>query len=646
MLFICSSTLAQQQEIALTQLDLKLLHQAWGTPKIDQSVLGNPLSIGGERFERGLGSHAGSRLYVEVMGAKRFVAKVGVDDEAKPNGSVIFRVYGDGKKLFDSGLIKRGDKAKLIDLNLDAIDQLILITNGGPDGLDNDHADWCDAKFFYLAHAPRAKPAPTEKAEILTPKAGPAPKINGAKVFGVRPGSPVLYRVAATGDRPMEFSADGLPDGVTIDATNGQLSGSVSKAGEYRINLVATNARGRAESELRLVAGDKLALTPPMGWNSWNCFAEAVDEAKVKSAAEAMVKTGLINHGWNYINIDDCWAIKPESSDPKIGGPVRHDNGRIRTNQKFPDMKALVDYIHSMGLKAGIYSSPGRLTCAKYEASLDHEVDDANQWAEWGFDYLKYDWCSYGEVHRKRLADGEEKRESFIHPYRIMQKALESQKRDIVYSLCQYGMNNVWEWGAEVNGNCWRTTGDITDTWESVESIGFSQAGHEKFADPGRWNDPDMLVVGKVGWGPRLHPTRLTPNEQYTHISLWCLLASPLLIGCDMSDMDEFTSSLLTNDEVIAINQDPLGTQAVRVWKDEEIEIWSKPLSDGSKAVGIFNRGEIGASVSASWERIGVTGPQLVRDVWRQSDTGKFAEQFQADVPRHGVVLIKLTSAN
>lgn len=644
MLF-ASSVLAQEQQIELTRLDLRLLNQAWGKPKVNASVNGNPLSIGGEKFERGLGSHAGSRLYVDVMGAKRFVAKVGVDDEAKPNGSVVFRVYGDGRRLYDSGLVRRGEKVREIDLPLDGIDTLILTTSGGEDGIDNDHANWCDATFFYIAHAPRAIAPPVEKAVILTPKAGPEPKINGARVFGVRPCSPILFRVPATGDRPMKFTAEGLPEGASIDSDSGQISGSVTKAGEYPIKLRATNDKGSVKGDFKLVVGDKLALTPPMGWNSWNCFAEAVDEQKVKAAADAMVKTGLINHGWSYVNIDDCWSIKPGSDDPRINGPTRHKNNRIRTNTKFPDMKGLVDYIHAQGFKAGIYSSPGRLTCARYEASLDYEMADATQYAEWGFDYLKYDWCSYGEVHRKKLAEGQDRRESFIAPYRVMQKALEAQNRDIVYSLCQYGMNKVWEWGEEVNGQCWRTTGDITDTWESVENIGFAQAGLEKHAKPGRWNDPDMLVVGKVGWGPRLHPTRLTPNEQYAHISLWSLLASPLLIGCDMSDMDEFTLSLLTNDEVIAVNQDPLGRQASRAWKEEDLEIWVKELEDGSKAVGLFNRGEIEAPIKATWDKIGVNGSQVVRDLWRQKDVGEFADAYEASVSRHGVVLIKVSAA-
>ena len=218
------------------------------------------------------------------------------------------------------------------------------------------------------------------------------------------------------------------------------------------------------------------------------------------------------------------------------------------------------------------------------------------------------------------------------------------QPRDILYSLCQYGAGNVWEWGPEVGGNSWRTTGDINDSWGSMANIGFNQAGHEKYAGPGHFNDPDMLVVGKVGWG-RLHPTRLSPNEQYTHISLWCLLASPLLIGCEMTQLDEFTLGLLENDEVIDINQDPFGRQAARIAKNDMLEVWAKDLEDGSKAVGLFNRGSGEETITVNWADLGLSGEQTVRDLWRQKDLGKFTGQFEAKVGRHGVVLVKISPA-
>ncbi|HZL42312.1 MAG TPA: glycoside hydrolase family 27 protein, partial [Verrucomicrobiae bacterium] len=300
-------------------------------------------------------------------------------------------------------------------------------------------------------------------------------------------------------------------------------------------------------------------------------------------------------------------------------------------------------YVHGKGLRIGIYSSPGPWTCGGCVGSWQHEEQDARQYADWGFDYLKYDWCSYGNVIKGNW--NTYSRDTLQKPYRVMRAALDQAPRDILFSLCQYGSGNVWEWGADVGGNSWRTTGDIVDTWASLSRIGFRQAGHEKYAGPGHFNDPDMLVVGKVGWGPQLHPTRLTPNEQYTHISLWCLLASPLLIGCDMTQLDDFTLNLLTNDEVLEVNQDPLGRQAAPVAQHGVLEVWAKEMEDGSRAVGLFNRGETNAVVSAKWSDIGVTGNQRVRDLWRQVDLGTYENQFEASVPRHGVVLVKLSTA-
>jgi len=300
-------------------------------------------------------------------------------------------------------------------------------------------------------------------------------------------------------------------------------------------------------------------------------------------------------------------------------------------------MKGLVDYVHSLGLKIGLYSGPGPLTCGGCVASYQHEDLDARQYGEWGFDYLKYDWCSYS-----RIAPREPNRADYMKPYQVMRAALDKVPRDILYSLCQYGMGKGWEGGDQGGGNSWRTTGDITDSWGSMSNIGFGEAGHETYAGPGHFNDPDMLVVGLVGWGPNLHPTRLTPNEQYTHISLWCLLCSPLLIGCDMTQLDDFTLGLLTNDEVLEVNQDPLGSQASRVAQDGMLEVWAKAMEDGSRSVGLFNRSEFEAPVKATWQALGIQGRQRARDLWRQKDLGTFSDAFESKVPRHGVVLVRL----
>jgi alpha-galactosidase len=289
----------------------------------------------------------------------------------------------------------------------------------------------------------------------------------------------------------------------------------------------------------------------------------------------------------------------------------------VIVDPKFGDMKALADYVHTLGLKIGIYSSPGPKTCQQLEGSYQHEEQDAKTYARWGMDFLKYDLCSY-----RQLIKDTNNREEHIKPYRIMGDALEKAPRDIVYSLCQYGLAGVEDWGPQVGGHLWRTTGDIRDSWESISEIGFRQAGREKWAAPGRWNDPDMLVLGMVGWGLELHPSRLSPNEQMTHLALWSLLASPLLLGCDLSQMDPFTLSLLTNDEVLDVNQDPLGRQAGRRSQEGLLETWAKEMSDGTVAAGLFNRGLEEATVTAKWSDLGITGRLAVRDLWRSRDLG------------------------
>jgi alpha-galactosidase len=625
-LFALASSLASAETIRLDQLDINQTQQEWGDPHRDRSVEGRPLSIGGQHYEHGLGTHATSSLRLAVNGAQKFGASVGVDGEvANGAGSVEFSVVGDSKELWRSGVMRAGDPPKACQVDLAGVKMLTLKVGDAGDGIDLDHADWADAQFEYSGKAPSTDTETHEEAVVLTPVAPPAPRINGASVVGVRPGHPFFYHVPVSGSRPITLGAAPLPDGLAFDSSRGEVTGTVAAPGRYSVTLTAANADGTTTRQLNIVVGDAIALTPPLGWNSWNCFAGAVDDSKIRAAADAMVSSGLIDHGWTYINIDDTWEGK------------RDADGMIQSNKKFPDMKALADYVHSKGLKIGLYSSPGPKTCAGFEASWQHENQDAQQYAAWGFDYLKYDWCSYSEVDDKSLPD----RQRLIKPYHVMDEALHKLSRDIVFSLCQYGMGNVWEWGADVGGNCWRTTGDIRDSWSSMSGIGFAQNGHEKYAGPGHWNDPDMLVVGKVGWG-NLHPTHLKPSEQYTHISLWCLLDAPLLIGCDMSQLDPFTFNLLSNDEVLEVNQDPLGIQAARIAKNGDTEVWAKKMADGSMAVGLFNRGDDSADVTATWESLGFAGKHRVRDLWRQKDSGEFDTAFTATVPRHGVVLVRV----
>jgi alpha-galactosidase len=463
---------------------------------------------------------------------------------------------------------------------------------------------------------------------LLTPPVADKPQINGAKIFGVRPGSPFFFRIPATGKGPLTYAVKGLPAGLTINAGSGIIQGVLTTEGEHKMVLIAKNTLGSAERPFTIRVGNLLALTPPMGWNSWNCWGLSVSDEKVKSSAHALIDKGLTGHGWMYINIDDGWE-----------SPKRAADSSIVPNEKFPDMKALGDFLHSNGIRFGIYSSPGPMTCGGFLGSYKNEEKDAESYAKWGIDYLKYDLCSYTELMPRRNSTLEENQ----RPYILMRDILKKQPRDIVYSLCQYGWQDVWKWGPEMNGNLWRTTGDIEDNWNSLYRIGFSQGRLSDYAQPGHWNDPDMLIVGRVGWGENLHPTRLTPYEQYTHMSLWSLLSAPLLLGCDLSKLDAFTLNLLTNDEVIAVDQDPLGKQARQVIKKDSLQVWVKELEDGTKAVGIFNLQSDFHPITLKWEEIGLQGGIRVRDLWQQKDLGIKENGYTVTIAPHGVNLIKIS---
>jgi alpha-galactosidase len=590
------------------------------------------LSLGGVVYPHGVPLQVNADLVVDLKGqAVRFLALVGIDDErAQGQGSVIFDVWVDGTKRADSGVMRSGEAPKPLSVDLTGARRLVLAVADAGDGTRDDSAIWGGALIMMRAGSgarPETMILPEAPAPQIAPSRRPEPRLNSPRITGATPGRPFLFRIPASGEGPLRFQAGGLPAGLTLDSGSGVITGSLRRAGRWTVHVTVTGPQGRDEGDIAIVGGDHvLALTPPLGWNSWNVWGGAVDDAKVRAAAEGMVSSGLAAQGYTYINIDDAWE-----------GP-RTADGEITSNEKFPDMKALADHVHGLGLKIGLYSSPGPRTCQqRYEGSYQHEEQDARTWARWGFDYIKYDWCSYSEVEPDR-----ESREALQRPYRLMRGVLDRLDRDIVFSLCQYGWGNVWEWGAEVGGNLWRVTGDITDTWASMSGIGFQQTGHEQFAGPGHWNDTDMLVVGRLGWGSDTRPTRLSPDEQLTHISLWCLQAAPLLIGADMSRLDDFTIDLLGNPEVLAVSQDPLGRAAGRISGDGRLEIWARPLSDGTMAVGLFNRGPEPTTVTASFADLGLSGGQPVRDLWRHRDLGTHAGSFSAEVPRHGVVLVKI----
>lgn len=629
--------------VFLDELDLESFSSGWGTAQVSKSISGGPLIIAGTEFERGVGTHAPSKFEVDLSKAGvLFEAEVGVNGNGA--GSVEFLVVTENGILWRSGIMRGGEPAKKIAVDLTGVDHLKLLVEDGGDGKDHDHANWAKAQIRYDGKKPEPKVTAVQQdltSFILTPEASPLPAIHSPKVFGVRPGRPVLYTIAATGQRPMEFASSELPEGLTLDAKTGKIGGTITslEKKEYSIELTAKNELGSGQRTLRIIVGDRICLTPPMGWNSWYSWGYAVDQEKIELSARGMAKLGLVNYGWNYVNIDDCWQ-------DVRGGKYN----AIQPNKRFPDMQGLVDEIHDLGMKVGIYSTPWVTSYAVYcGGSADNpegkwekpktrdeewyvgkyhfDENDAKQWDEWGIDFVKYDWRPNDPESTIRMA-----------------KALRQCKRDMVYSLSNNSplehADTYVEWS-----NMWRTTHDIDDSWSTISQFWDKHMTWSEHCAPGYYPDPDMLVVGNIfGWNGTPRPCRLTAWEQYSHVSLWCLFSAPLLISCPVdADLDAFTKSLLTNAEVLEINQDPLVNMAQTVVKTNDgQQVLVKKMEDGGLAVGLFNRAEFKQKVSVTAEELGISGDWKVRDLWRQKDLGDFTEKYEYDVPVHGVQLIRL----
>lgn len=621
------------------------------TCRAGTSVDGNPITINGQRFAHGIGVRPESAIGFKLNGKVRaFKATVGIDDDAKavkqrggrPAGAS-FRVWTDGKIALETETIKEGMAAREISVNLDGVKELVLETRTFAPwcGAEATNADWADARFE-PGDEGEVKPfddlSLVEQVGILTPPEKDAPQINGASIWGVRPGRPVIFRVPVSGKRPMTFSVSSLPDGVTFDAEKGILGGRAPKTkGDYPVTVTAENAFGKAERVIVLKVGDTIALTPPMGWNSWNIWGKNFTAEHAMAAAKAMDESGLGDHGWAYINLDDFW----ETWDPAV-------------------MPKVADAIHAFGFKAGLYSSPGPTTCGGCVGSYGREAEDARRWAEWGFDYLKYDWCSYNEIVVKEFGEkagwrwynGDQdfilKRADYKEiPYRKMRDELLKQDRDIVYSFCQYGMGHTELWGREAGANCWRTFDDLKDTWVWLERAIDSRINAEYWKTCGRgfWPDPDMMLVGlQRSFGSR-HPSFLTNNEQYTHVSVWAILSAPLLIGTDLTRLDPFTRSLLVNDMVIAINQDPLGEVGRRIRHDDLSSVWLKHLEGGDLAVLLINRYPFAREVKVTFAELDISGEWWMRDLWTQQCQGRHRGEYAAVIPAHGVRFLRLKCA-
>lgn len=632
--------------------NLTFFESGISAPNKNACYSGTPLKIAGKIYEKGIGARTISTLFFDLQGkAKRFSAKVGQDDASKLNTLVKFYVIGDQKILFESKVMQKGDAPENIDVDLTGIQKLALMVSDDKFTNTGGFGDWVEAHI--VSDAAQLLPVLYEsKKYILTPAAVASPKINGAKIMGVTPGNPFLFTINATGDRPMKFAANQLPKELSLDPLTGIITGKLNKRGKYVVELIATNKRGTAKRNLTIKVGDTISLTPPIGWNGWNSWAKEISQDKVMLSAKAMLDKGLVNHGWSYINVDDAWQ-------GQRGGPL---NGML-ANSKFPDFKGMVDTIHAMGMKAGLYSTPWMASYAGYIGGSSDTVtgiftpemknnkhayrhngkyrfdsNDAKQWAAWGIDYLKYDW-------RIEVPSTE-----------WMSVALKNSGRDIVYSISNSApFDKIADWQRLTN--LWRTGGDIRDTWQSLYYCGFTIDKWAPFGGPGHWNDPDMLILGEMSTGSSPHQTRLSADEQYTHVSLWSIFAAPLLIGCPVEKMDDFTVSLLTNDEVIDIDQDVLGISGRKILDENGFQVWVKPLEDGSSAVGVFNTANFAkepaafytwgneqpAALKVDFEKLGFSGKMSLRDVWRQMNIGVHEKSYTATIPYHGVLFLKMT---
>lgn len=363
------------------------------------------------------------------------------------------------------------------------------------------------------------------------------------------------------------------------------------------------------------VAPADLAATPPMGWNSWNHFAGRITAADVRAMADAMVSTGMRDAGYVYVNVDDTWE-----------GP-RDAQGRLTVSDRFGDMKALADYVHARGLKFGLYSSPGKATCAGFPGSYGHEAQDAQTFAGWGVDFLKYDYCGARDLYPVTRRNQE-------MAFRLMGAALRASGRPIVYSLSQSGHFDIWRWGPATGAQLWRTTPDIADDWASMDQRGFAQLDLARWSGPGHWNDPDMLEIGNGG---------MTTDEYRAQMSLWSMLPAPLLAGNDLRTMDGATRDILLNREVIAVDQDRAGHPARRLQTQGRVEVLVRDMADGSVVVGFFNRGTAPASAHLAWTQLGprFAAGASARDLWRHAvvDT---REDFAAPLPAHASVLLRV----
>jgi hypothetical protein len=678
--FALAAPIAHADEsVWLSSLDLSKATQGWGKPAADRSVDGHPITIAGKTYDHGFGTHAPGMLAIDLKGtATQFSASAGIDDEVPAGrGSAEFQVLDSHHKvLWSSGILRRGDAPKSVKLDVTGMTSIILRVTTGGDGLDYDHADWADAAIVTAGAHPETIALTQRDPVIDTSPAPAAPHINGPSVVGVFPGTPLIWTVPVAGARPLSFSVKGLPKGLAFDRSTGTFTGSLAKAGDYRVRVRVNNASGRDEATVHLIAGRTLVETPPMGWNSYDCFGDNVTEAETLANARYVHDT-LQPYGWDTVVVDFRW-YDPGAHDNNPNGRAGADltmdaYGRLLPSpNRFPSaadgkgFKALADQAHAMGLRFGIHIMRGiprnavkadlPIEGSSYKASDAANTDDRCGWcpdmygvrgdtpagqayydslfrlyASWGLDYVKMDDTS-SPYHTDEIE--------------AVRKAIDKCGRSIVYSLSP-GETPIQQAGhVAAHANLWRVSGDFWDNWGALNhEFTLGERWHDA-EGAGHWPDADMLPLGHLSVQGRSvggdRQTNFTKNEQVTLISLWCLLPSPLMLGANLPDNDDWTRALLTNPEVLALDQDAGRSAARRVAHDDDRELWTKTLSDGSIAVGLFNPGDFENDLTATWADLGLSGRYAARDLWQRRDLGTLDAKVTASIPAHGAVLIRL----
>lgn len=609
--------------------------------KIENYTDEAPIIINGTHFRNGCRVSSHSMLYLNLDNdAVQISGIIGNDNTEEYHAAacnVTMYIIGDDKVLWTSKPIGFFEPADTFNLSLKGIDVLQLWFLGDK-GNFRGNVLLGDASITYNKIKPTVYIPELEKGRFVSSIEPDEPQINMAKVYGTKPGAPIILKIPTTGKEPIEYSSTNLPKGLKLNKNTGIITGVINEKGNYSCIIQASNSFGVDTEELLFKTGDTLSLTPPMGWSSWNIWGESISQEKVMDALHAIKKNGLDKYGYSYINIDDGWQ-------GDRGGAFF----AIQPNHKFPNMKGMIDSIHAQGLKFGIYSSPWKTTYAgKYGAlkipykgssadntdgtNATHELEygvypfhqhDVNQWNEWGVDYLKYDWWPNDIGHTS-----------------AMSKALQEGKRNILFSISNAAPFEQAENWKQLT-NLWRTTGDIYDSWACVVALGYAQEKWLPYMGPGHWIDPDMLILGTTGVGEPEHQTRLSANEQCSYFSFWAMVSAPLLLGCNLAELDSIALSIIKNPEIIAINQDALGAAPKLMQRDNLTEIWVKPLYDGSFAVALFNHGLKSTEIDFTLEEAGLKGSFQAYDLWLHKNTGTIVNSFSSEVPAHGVAMFK-----